>query len=277
MSDPRRFSDESAEEAWNVRVQELGQRFGFPPTPDIAGAVRQRLSRRQGRLSPLWVRAGIALVIVVLVIVLAVPDLRAKAFDFPGIGAVRILRDEPDTHLLDTGFDPAYETTLDDAQEQVNYPIRQPAYPPDLGSPDAVYLYPNDMVILVWAGDSQLSLTLIDSREMVFKHYADQEIVTTVNGHEAMWLGQTARDRSTQDRRAAYRAPGGTQCPGVESRRHHVPPGNRSDVGRSAPHRRVCAGTLNMPGVGADRDPPLRKEPLRSLRPLRFIFCSSWS
>lgn len=188
MSDPRRFSDESAEEAWNVRVQELGQRFVFPPTPDIAGAVRQRLGRRQGRLSPGWVQAGIALVIVVLVIVLAVPDLRAKAFDFLGIGAVRILRDEPDTHLLDTGFDPAYETTLDDAQEQVNYPIRQPAYPPDLGSPDAVYLYPNDMVILVWADGSLLSLTLIDSRQMVFKHYSDQETMTTVNGHEAMWL-----------------------------------------------------------------------------------------
>jgi hypothetical protein len=191
MSDPRpihELSDESAEEAWNVRVQELGQRFGFPPTPDITGAVRQRLGRRQGRLSPNWVRAGIALVIVVLVIVLAVPDLRAKAFDFFGIGAVRILRDEPDTSSLDTGFDPTYQTTLDDAQQQVNYPIRQPAYPPDLGSPDAVYLYPNDMVILVWADGLPLSLTLIDSRQMVYKHYADQEIVTTVNGHEALWL-----------------------------------------------------------------------------------------
>ncbi len=191
MNEPRP-ANEPTEEAWTVRVQDIGRRLEYPPTPPLAGAVRQRLERNRPRLSPALIRAGVVALIAVVLIILAVPDWRAKAFDFLGIGAVQIVRDEPApvSTPLDTGFDPAYATTLDAVREEVGFTIPLPAYPPDLGSPDAAYLYPNGIVILVWADadGSQLSLHLIRSTEVVRKHYGEQEIETTVHGQRALWL-----------------------------------------------------------------------------------------
>lgn len=184
MNDPRPVDDSAAAEAWTVRVQDLGQRFKFPPTPPIAGDVRSHLERRRW---PVLARAGAVLLVILLVIVLAVPDLRARAFDFLGLGSVRIVRDNP-TSPASSEFDPAYKTTLEDTQAKVTFPIRLPTYPPDLGAPDAVYLYPGDIVILAWSEPTPLSLHLIDKSTIALKHYSEQEVTTRVNGRPALWL-----------------------------------------------------------------------------------------
>lgn len=186
MNDSR---PELADEAWAMRLQEIGQQFVYPPTPEIAQAVRRRLDRRH-RWGPRLVRAGIAAALVALITTLAVPDLRAAAFDLLGIGAVRLVRDvPPPAGIVETGFDPAYETTLDEARRQVDFTVR---LLPDLGEPDRVYLYPQDQVVLVWqdvpAPGDLLSLHEIGAEGVNFKYYADREQMTTVNGGPAIWL-----------------------------------------------------------------------------------------
>jgi hypothetical protein len=173
-----------------VRVQDIGRRFDYPPTPDIAGGVRQQIEgRRQRRVLPMRLRVGVALAIIAWLIVLTVPDLRATAFDWLRIGAVRIARDSPTPAPtpIETRFDPVYATTLAAAQPQVSFNI---VWPADLGAPDEVFLYPGQIVILVWATDdgAPLSLHLLDSRQTVIKHYSDEATSTMVNGRAALWL-----------------------------------------------------------------------------------------
>lgn len=84
-------------EQWETYVRETAGAFPYPPTPDIAGTMRQRLtteSRAPAR--PRWQLAwAVAIAIIVLAGLLAVPRVRAGLLEFLRIGAVRILLSEP--------------------------------------------------------------------------------------------------------------------------------------------------------------------------------------
>jgi hypothetical protein len=170
------------DEAWEMHVQESAQQFDYPPTPDIARSVQRRLERRRSTALPWLIGVGAAVLVILLVIVLFVPDLRAQALDWLGIGAVQIVKEESsiDPTTLPTGFDPAYLTTLEAAQAEVDFPL--PTLP-DL--PAFVYLYPGDSVILVW---DDFSLYVIESSQHMIKFYAEEETSTVVNGSSALWF-----------------------------------------------------------------------------------------
>lgn len=191
-------SENTSEEQWAMRVQEISQRFDYPPTPDIAGTVRARLERRSV-FQPARAAAIVLLAAVVLglITVLAVPDWRAKAFDWLRIGAVQIV-DEPTATTPDELvpladdplFDPAYAVTLADARAQVDFPIRVPSV---LGEPDRVYLHllREPMVILAWTEtptESPISLHIIAPGNFAVKYSAEQESRTSVNDQPAYWL-----------------------------------------------------------------------------------------
>jgi hypothetical protein len=83
---------------------------------------------------------------------------------------------------------------LDDAHSHLRFPIRLPAYPPDLGKPEYVYYQKEfPMVILVWLepnepGKIRLSLNEIDSKSMMVNKYEPVIVQeTTVNGSYAVW------------------------------------------------------------------------------------------
>ena len=80
----------------------MARRFEFP-TPDIAGAVRDRIAAPRRTLARQRVlrAAGLALALAIIA-VLAVPDWRARALDWLQIGAVR---------LADEGGTPAATVT----------------------------------------------------------------------------------------------------------------------------------------------------------------------
>ncbi|MDQ5852593.1 MAG: hypothetical protein M3380_11105, partial [Chloroflexota bacterium] len=83
---------------------------------------------------------------------LFVPEVRARVIEVLRIGAVRILL----TDELPAARMPLLdgETTLALAQQQVDFPIRLPAYPPDLGSPDRVLVqeFREPLIVLLWFG-----------------------------------------------------------------------------------------------------------------------------
>jgi hypothetical protein len=209
---------ESSFEPWEARVQELAASFPYPPTPDIAGAVRQRLSAkpeqrllRSARQQWVWLAVTILLVLAGL---LAVPQVRAAVVEWLQLGAVRIFLVEPTpsptpTPLPTTAsatptatplpsptplasiLDLAGETTLAEAQAQVDFPVRLPA---GLGPPDLVFLQDLDepAVILVWLDPAnprqvQLSLHQLSSGALVEKGQPVVIEETTVNGEQALW------------------------------------------------------------------------------------------
>jgi hypothetical protein len=164
---------------WEVRLRATAGAFPYPPTPDIAGAVRSRLEAESARPTRLRSRLGWAVIAVLLILggLLAVPQVRAAVVQFLQIGTIRIFLTEPTPTLtpttttspgplpptlatpistpteepptatprptptpLSSVLDLAGETTLAEAQQKAGFPIRLPTYPPDLGPPDRVFL-----------------------------------------------------------------------------------------------------------------------------------------
>ena len=184
-------------EGLDRRLQREAMQFEFPPTPDIAGAVRGQLGERPVRTLPNLTpaRALLVLALVAAAGLLAVPSARATVFEALQVGVVRILLGEPEAEQLAATASPASgeldpastpategpgdsssgppvtqvpqlstldqlagETSLEEAQLLAGFEIRLPAYPPDLGAPDRVFYQPmGPTVILVWADPGGLN------------------------------------------------------------------------------------------------------------------------
>jgi hypothetical protein len=83
---------------------------------------------------------------------------------------------------------------LDKAQQQAGFTIRLPAYPPDLGPPNHVFLQQlgGPMVVLAWTAPGQPDKVLLSLHEFGPATYAEKmppRVVqeTTVNGVRAIW------------------------------------------------------------------------------------------
>ena len=218
--------DEKSFERWEARLQEAARQFPYPHTPDIAAAVAPRRAGRRGRFSPLRSRlawAAAAVLLVFLATVLAVPSARAAVLEFIQIGVVRIFQAAPaPTSMppltatprfpagetpppaaasrpappdLALSLDVFGETSLADARARAGFEIRLPAYPPDLGQPDHVYL--QDMqgafLALVWMLPGQpdkvrLSLHTIAPGSFAIEKVQPRLVQSTaVNGQPAAW------------------------------------------------------------------------------------------
>ena len=224
--------------------------FAYPPTPDIAGAVKQSLVTRRSRISGQTHRLAWATLIVLFIVagLLAVPQVRAAVVEFLQLGAIRIFlveptptatphpsptpitssldlaegttltqaqtrtatppsptaspntpptatpRPSPTPTLIASLLDLAGETTLTEARTRVNFPIRLPVEPPDLGLPDSVFLQElgGPMVILIWLESDhpdqvRLSLHHFGANTFVGKVQPPVIQETTVHGERALW------------------------------------------------------------------------------------------
>lgn len=205
---------EPPQEEWETAVHETARSFPYPATPDIAAGVRQRLRSRPRRLNPIW-RVAIAAVLVLLIVILAVPEVRAVVLDFIQIGALRIFSVTPTATRaphsptptpgsffgsqtpLASALDMPGETTLDDARAKSRFQFGLPTYPADLGAPDHVYLqdHGGKLVTLVWAspaGPKQVRFVLeIFDNNILGSKFASTEgsRPVRVNGRPgALWL-----------------------------------------------------------------------------------------
>jgi hypothetical protein len=145
-----------------------------------------------------------------------IPPVRAAVIDFIQIGVVRILQGEPTppnqefpSTMVPITATPAAtsqplipllerlagETTLEGAQQAVDYPILLPSYPPDLGPPDRVFVQDadGDMTILVWIDPQQSDEVLMSLHIVPLGSWAIEKgnpaliQQTTVNGQRAIW------------------------------------------------------------------------------------------
>jgi hypothetical protein len=143
MAEPQRLTDLELERA----LRELGSRYPYPPTPNLAVAVRRRLVARPVapvRRLMLWRDSRRLALAAAVVLVLAGAaalinptsrDAIAHFFHVPGVIVSRV---SPLPSLSPvTPLNLGRRTTLADAQSAVSFTIAVPA---DLGAPDAVYV-----------------------------------------------------------------------------------------------------------------------------------------
>jgi hypothetical protein len=197
-------------------LKEYARGFTYPPTPDIASSVRQRLRQSSGgpdraRL-PLRPRLGwvaVALLVVSLAAALLTPEVQAFVRYILRIGNVGIVV-APPTPPVATQAGTASptqlptlletldgKTTFDDARTRMTFPLKIPQYPPDLGPPDLVYLQdPHSIVVLVWLDPKQPGkakhslIEMVESAGLAQKMVSRPEVVeeTTVAGKKAVWV-----------------------------------------------------------------------------------------
>lgn len=210
------FQNTASTQINESRLREVATHFAYPPTPDIAGRERRRLqgagsepritgNRAAGRVRLL--AGAAALAVLLLFVALLVPQTRAALLQIFDIGAVRFLADDeparslPETRLPETTLlDLAGETSLAGAAGRVNFELRLPEYPADLGPPDRVFLQQlveggrDQVVILVWLDPSRpdqarLSLYHIGVPLYGLKQASRENVLqTTVNGQPAAWV-----------------------------------------------------------------------------------------
>jgi hypothetical protein len=138
----------------------------FPPTPDLAAAVRARLAaepvtprtppRRRWLTSPLaWpvaAQVAVALLAVLAALMAVSPGVRSAVLDVLGLEGARIERREPSPRARAIGdrLDLGRRVTLEQARRGVRFDV---VVPDDPGPPDAVWLdraAPGGQVAFVW-------------------------------------------------------------------------------------------------------------------------------
>lgn len=206
--------------AWEDQLAATARAFAYPPTPNIALAVRERLAAQPRPRLPGRRLAWAMIVLLVLTGLLSVPQVRAKVRQWLRIGTVQITLIEPTPTSVEPqnaasqtatpGIGPTPtlparlqglqgETTLEQAQRTLPFTLALPTEPADLGPPDRVFLpEPSGHVaVLVWVDPQAtdqitLSLHILDSEAWVQKMVnANQVNRTNVHGQPAIWLRST--------------------------------------------------------------------------------------
>jgi hypothetical protein len=147
-----------------LALVELGRSIDFPPTPDLAAGVRERIAaERAPRRLPAFFPARRALVVALAVLavsvgaLMAVPGTRAAILDFFGLRGVTIERvDTLPTVPKQTALDDlGSRVSLDEARELADFEV---VVPERLGEPDEVYFLefpPGGMVSFVYGSAAE--------------------------------------------------------------------------------------------------------------------------
>ncbi len=144
MADPRLISDVELERA----LRDLGPRYPYPPTPNLATRVRNRIAAQPiapPRRLDFWrdprrlALAAAVLLVLLGAAALANPTTRDAIAHFFHVQGVIVTRQPSPLPSLSpvTPLDLGRRTTMADAQSAVSFKI---AVPSELGEPDAVYV-----------------------------------------------------------------------------------------------------------------------------------------
>ena len=203
---------------FEAQLRAIAARMEYPRTPDIADSLRTRLrSSTPPRFLSKAAVWSLTILLILVTSLMLIPPARAAIIEFIQIGVVRIFRAEPTPisppnqelpvipitvtpsatpqPLIPLLQDLGGETTLENAQKAVKYPLLLPSYPANLGRPDYVFVQKVDgaMAILVWLDPQNpdqvlMSLHFIPTGSWAIKKMEPTVIETTnVGGRPAVW------------------------------------------------------------------------------------------
>ncbi len=177
-----------------LQLRALGAEIEFPHEPDLRAAVRDRVARRRfGRRR--WLVVALAVLVVAIAGVLAVPSARTAIKDWLGFGAVKFqfvdeLPARPVTNELDLGV----PIRLRDAQDRAAFRIAVP--PDDLGRP-TIYLRnpPRGAMVSFLYGTPDEARLIVSELRADFHPFLQKTLsqsstaeTVEVNGSEGWWL-----------------------------------------------------------------------------------------
>jgi hypothetical protein len=212
--------NELQQELFEKQLVSIAKGLDYPRTPNVAGPVMRHL---RSSVTPRFVSRrwawSLTAILILFASLMLIPPARAAILEFIQIGIVRIFRAEPTPILPPQQEVPstigsvtttptataaplipileqlAGEKSLKGAQQLVDYPILLPAYPPDLGPPDRVFVQNADgnMTILVWIDPERptevlMSLHLIPPGSWAVDKMNPARVQdTNVSGNRAIW------------------------------------------------------------------------------------------
>jgi hypothetical protein len=210
-------------ERLELELRELGRELVFPPAPDVAARVAQRLRAEPARRRLLPRRRlllALAALAVALAAALAVPPVRSAIWDLIGIGGVTIERvEELPPVKPSTGLGVGREVSLAEARRAADFPVKKPD-PDEWGEPDAVFLatfVPGGRVSLLYGSERNVRLLVTEFRGtiepgLVKKAFSGATRVegVTVRGVSGFWLSGAPhavvfRDANGEIREDRYR------------------------------------------------------------------------
>ena len=186
-------------------LRQTGPDFEFPATPDVRGAVEERLRRRRPtrrmRLQPAWALLALLLFGALLMLV---PQVRAAVLDVLRAGAITIFVTEPTSQVEVATDTPkagseqpeflvaATPTSAEAAREALGQTVELFSHAEGWGTADQVYVDDGDaaqVAILVWQPDEATRFTLY---AIAAADFADKQagtvVATSVRGIDAVWV-----------------------------------------------------------------------------------------
>jgi hypothetical protein len=220
--------DQSSDSQWEAAVARLAADLPYPPTPDVATAVRQKTATRGFGPAPnaprrAWAVGLAAVVALFLLGLLAVPQTRAAVWAWvTQIGAVRIFVEEtppatatapsepggdsPSAPLSAAGkpvplallaVSPGEPIPVESLDDFAAFPVWRPPADSEWGEPDEALVHSSlgrDMVTLVWRrSDSSdqpcLTLSLIDLPNLATKIISQERMEQVrIRETDGVWL-----------------------------------------------------------------------------------------
>jgi len=202
-----------------LAVADLGRQIEFPPTPDLASRVRERLAERPAPRPVLTRRRALTLAFALLAVavaaVMVVPQTRAAILEFFHLRGVTIERvgDLP-TVSLQRDFNELLlgeKVSFDEAHDRAEFDV---VVPEALGDPDGVYFQetpPGGMVSLVYGTPEHPRALFTEFRatveEVIFKKVAPGTQIDPVriDGQPGYFLSGKPHYFAYFDRRGDYR------------------------------------------------------------------------
>jgi hypothetical protein len=202
-----------------LALGDLGRHIEFPPTPDLASRVRERLAERSAPRPGLTRRRGLVLAFALLAVavaaVMAVPQTRAAILEFFHLRGVAIERvGELPAVPLQRDFNKLFlgeKVSLGEARDRADFEV---IVPEALGNPDGVYFQespPGGMVSFVYGTSEHPRALFTEFRgaveEVIFKKVAAGTHIDPVriDGQPGYFLSGEPHDFSYFDRRGDFR------------------------------------------------------------------------
>lgn len=179
-------------------LRRLGEQVEYPPTPDLATRVRQRLGEAPPRrrwLSRRALAVALAILAVAVGTAFAVPAARSEILDWLGIDGVDIVRvDELPAVAPPADLGLGERVTLAEARARVPYGVVVPRAK-GLGDPDGVYVArhgPGHQVSFLWGTPDRVRLLVSEFEgfamvEKMVQPGTDTERVV-VEGEPGVWF-----------------------------------------------------------------------------------------
>lgn len=198
--------NKSSLEPFEQAVGSIAAQLPYPPTPNVAGAVRARLQMAQPQPWRLrrWAAAALIALLFALLVAIAVPPVRAALLRVLRIGAIKInLVDDPQQASLPVAAAERQPVSIIDLGEEMGLAeaagvitLADPPFPPGLGEPDAIYgqnlLYREPVISFLWRARGerpQILLTQIGLPQFALKWATGEQVTETeVRGRPAIWI-----------------------------------------------------------------------------------------